>query len=982
MATDAQHMAQHTRFILKSAHIFMVLMALLPAALSAQVPTGTITGRITDAQDRSIGAVEVAVTSPALQGFQSTRTSANGDYILPLLPPGPYTIVVTGPGFAPQTLTRNVAARETVSLDVTLQAAGVTEDVTVRGETGTFVNTVEAATNFNQQLMNVLPTGRTMLSAVILAPAVHETGPSGNVSIAGAMSFENLFMVNGVQVQDNLRGDPFDLFIEDAIQETTISTSGISAEYGRFSGGVINTITKSGGNMFSGSFRTSFRNDDWRTISPFEETKIDKVVPTYEYTFGGPVVRDKTWFFAAGRFEDAQTSRQTAFTNIPYVFKQDEKRFEFKGTQALRTGHRLQVGYLGIQRAQINAAQPSSSSVMDLASLTSPETPESLLSVNYTGSLTDQFFIEAQFSQRNFTFKNFGGSSLDRIQGTPLSDNSTGAFWFSPLYCAVCGDEERDNDALLLKANYFLSTGNRGSHNISFGYDGFSDKTKVDNHQSGSDYHVYTTASIIEGENIYPVMAPGFSAYVVAWPIAESSQGARYRTHSLFANDTWNYNSNWTLNLGLRYDKNSGRDASKSLTANDSALSPRLGFVYDPTGTGRTTFNASYGRYVAAVASTIAGSGSPAGSPAILAYFYDGPEINTGDGPYVPSALALQQVFDWFDAAQPGPFQASIPGLAQRINGSLKSPHSDEFVVGVSHQITNNGTVRLDYVNRAFGDFYGERIDTTTGQVEDEFGQVFDLGLIENTNETTRNYRALNAQASYRVGTDFNAGASYTLSKLEGNINGENIGSGPIPTGVLRYPEYRDLSWANPDGPLAADQRHRGRIWATYSLPWFRDTLNMSAGLVQVFESGSPYAAVAAVAVDPYVENPGYAVTPGTMAYYFSARDGFYTETLAKTDLSFNLSRRLGGARAPEVFASFHLFNAFNQFQLFNISTGAINTTVLTNTDDESLAPFNPFTETPIEGVHWRKGEDFGQALARGAYTGPRTFRFSVVLRF
>jgi hypothetical protein len=97
-----------------------------------------------------------------------------------------------------------------------------------------------------------------MLSAVDLTPAVHATGPSGARTIGGAMSFESLYLLNGVEVQDNIRGTPFSLFIEDAIQETTTTTSGISAEYGRFLGGVINTVTKSGGNLMSGSFRTTF----------------------------------------------------------------------------------------------------------------------------------------------------------------------------------------------------------------------------------------------------------------------------------------------------------------------------------------------------------------------------------------------------------------------------------------------------------------------------------------------------------------------------------------------------------------------------------------------------------------------------------------------------------------------------------------------------------------------------------------------------
>ena len=82
--------------------------------------------------------------------------------------------------------------------------------------------------------------------------------------------------MNGVVVNENVGGQALPLYIEDAIQETTISTSGISAEYGRFGGGVVNVITKSGGNLFSGSFRDSLYNDNWRTLTPFAADTEDR----------------------------------------------------------------------------------------------------------------------------------------------------------------------------------------------------------------------------------------------------------------------------------------------------------------------------------------------------------------------------------------------------------------------------------------------------------------------------------------------------------------------------------------------------------------------------------------------------------------------------------------------------------------------------------------------------------------------------------
>src|SRR4029450_12621077 len=239
-------------------------------------------------------------------------------------------------------------------------------------------------------------------------------GPNGAYSVAGAMSFETLYMVNGVSVTENLRGQPYALYIEDALQETTVPTAGISAEYGRFGGGVVNIITKSGGNMFSGSFRDTLNNDQWRKKTPFESSptagvgagrdlRIDKVVPTYEYTAAGPVVRDKIWFFTAGRLQKQESGRNTAVTAIPYTFVEDTKRFEFKGTYALNTNHRFQGAYTKHYRTQENNTC-NLNLAMDLASLGTRELPEDLSTFNYTGILTSTFSLEARISNRHQSF--------------------------------------------------------------------------------------------------------------------------------------------------------------------------------------------------------------------------------------------------------------------------------------------------------------------------------------------------------------------------------------------------------------------------------------------------------------------------------------------------------------------------------------------------------------------------------------------------
>lgn len=348
--------------------------------VAAQSTTGTISGRVVDAQGLSVPGVTVIATSPNLQGARETVTSGNGDYILSLLPPGTYTVRFELTGFAPQTRTAAVAPTQVAPLEVELGLAALTETVQVIAESAdVLTQTAQVAMNFQQELIANLPTARDLNATMMLAASVHPTGPSGSYSIAGANSYQNLFLVNGVTVNENLRGQAFDLYIEDAIQETTVATAGVSAEYGRFGGGVVNIITKSGGNAFSGSFRDTLNNDQWRTMTPFEKSadggvgagrdlRIDKVVPTYEYTFGGPVMRDRLWFFTAGRLQKQESGRSTAVTNIPYTFVEDTKRFEFKGTYALSSNHRFQGAYTTHARAQLNNTFNMNLS-MDLASL-------------------------------------------------------------------------------------------------------------------------------------------------------------------------------------------------------------------------------------------------------------------------------------------------------------------------------------------------------------------------------------------------------------------------------------------------------------------------------------------------------------------------------------------------------------------------------------------------------------------------------------
>jgi outer membrane receptor protein involved in Fe transport len=968
----------------------LVLLALFggSGSAAAQNPTGTISGRVSDTSGLGVPGVTVTAASPALQGVRATTTTENGDYIFPFVPPGAYTITFELAGFGTQKKAFDVAAQQTVPLNITLSPA-VSETITVSARSDAFTNTPTVATSVKSELTNTLPTQRTLAAAVNLSPGLHGTGPSGSVTVAGAMSFDNVIMLNGVQITDNLRGTPFNLFIEDAIQETTISTAGISAEYGRFAGGVVNAITKSGGNQFSGSFRTTFTNDKWRALTPFTgDKKVDKIVPAYEYTAGGPILRDRTWFFTAGRLQNNTTASNTAApANVAYEFGDDEKRFEGKVTQGIASGHTARVAYTNIRETQTNYGF---SSFMDLRSLIDRKLPQNLVSVNYNGVISPNFFIEGQYSSRHFTFQDAGALSTDLIDGTLVLDRQRGNLrYWSPTFCGVCGDEKRDNDDILVKGNYFMSTG-RGSHNLVFGYDMFNDERFSNNHQSGSDYRVYGTTSILRDGVLYPVFDTGTSTYIQYNPIIKATTGTNFRTHSLFVNDTWRFGSRLTANLGLRYDKNVGRDGADNLVANDYAFSPRVGIVWDPRGDGKVSVTASFARYVSAINNSIADSSSPGGQAATFQWYYNGPKINTdATQTLVPTDVALRTLFNWFDSVggqNLRPFRSvDIPGVATKIQGSLASPHANEFSTGVSFQLGTRGSARVDYVHRQYADFYIARADRTTGTVVDDFGQAFDLKLIENSNgDFSRKYDALQTSVNYRVLNWLSIGGNYTLSHLRGTVDGENVASGPL-TSDISYPEFFQFNWTFPEGDLAADQRHRLRLWQTVTIPINEAWGHLSVGLLEQTESGTPYGALGTINTAPYSSDPGYSTPPTAINYYFTARDAFRTDAFNRTDLATNYSHRIVGH--SEVFLVAHVLNLFNQFSLNNINS--MDTSVLTNSNSSSLAAFNPFTTQPVQGTNWNLGSNFGHARTKNAY-GPagepsvrgRTFRFAVGFRF
>lgn len=745
--------------MLKLTRLTLLAGGLLLAALSAFAQsnaTGRISGAVVSSDNQALPGVTVSLFSPALQGVRTATTSANGDYIFTFLPAGDYEVAFDLTGFQGVKQRVRVALAENVPLNATLGVATVQESLVVEAEAGSgdFAQTAPVASSYKQELVDKLPIDRTLDKIALLSPGVQATGPAvgsgaratAGIVISGANSFDSLFLINGVVVNENLRGQSLDLFIEDAIQETTTTTAAVSAEFGRFAGGVVQAVTKSGGNLWNGSFRVTFDNDSWRDTTPFGEPKLDKTVPRYEATVGGPILRDRLWLFGAARLVNDEVANQTRFTNIAYTQPDRERRYEGKLTYSINANHSVKGSYTKITRDRQNTAF---STIMDEASLYDRSDPQDLLSLNYTGILSSKFFVEGQYSRRRLTFEGSGSRFTDLIKGTLLLDRQrNSARYNAPTFCAVCGPPEtRDNDDILVKATYFLSTKGAGSHTLVAGFDTFADKRFANNHQSGSDYRIFGTTSIIRGTEIFPVFNNDTTTFIRWNPIFTESEGNVFRTNSAFLNDTWRLGNKLTFNLGVRFDQNDGQDAAGATVVKDSAFSPRLAVTYDPTGDGLWTLNAGYGKYVAGLNNAQGDSATAGGNPSRIDFNYLGPAINTNpNAPLLTSAQALEALFNWFNSnggtSRPVRGTTDVSGVNAGIGDRLASPHAREVTLGVTRRLGNRGLVRLDGVYREFRDFYSNRTDRSTGQVTDpRFGRRLDFTVVENTNEESRRYK-------------------------------------------------------------------------------------------------------------------------------------------------------------------------------------------------------------------------------------------------
>jgi hypothetical protein len=975
------------------AALCVVALAAGTRAYAQGAQTGTITGTVQSADGLSLPGATVTATSPALQGTRSAVTDVNGVYVIKGLPPGRYTVAFEMPSFRPATNeTVDLTVGGTTEVNQTMGLASVSETVNVvANATPAQIATVTLSTVYNKRELDSLPVGRTPAQIAELAPGLTNNSPNvGQVNIAGSFAYDNVFMLNGVDINDNLFGSPHNLFIEDAIQETNIMTSGISAEWGRFSGGVINMVTKSGGNTFSGSFRENFSNPKWIDETPREDAANPKIVhkdilsKTHEGTFGGPIVRDKLWFFAAGRYENSNTPQTTIQTNIAYTEQVTNKRGELKGTGTVAPGHTLQGSYINNSTAQSNVSGLGATLRGDPNILVTRQLPNRLFAANYNGVIANKMFATAQYSEKKFGFRNTGGTSTavadSPFRSRGVTPGVAGNVFYNAPYFDSTDPEDRNNRQVAGSISYNLSTKRMGSHDLKGGAERYTSTRTGGNSQSATgyvfraDYLVSGGAPVVDSRGTpVPIFVPGSTR--VENYIATRGATIDINTTSLYLQDHWVASPRLSVDLGTRFEAVRSHATGDIVTVDTNTIVPRLGMTFDVEGNSRTLLQATYAHYAGKYSEAQFARNTDVGTPSTIVYSYSGP---AGQGKDFAPGMSLSNYTTIIGG--------SFPTANISADPNIKSPTTREFTAGLGRELGQKGFAKATYTWRKTYDFVEDFITLANGQTTVirngvNFG-TFNNVVYSNT-DGKREYQGVVFQSNYRLRDTVFLGGSYTVQiKNEGNIAGEAANQPGVASLIADFPEILgpSLDRLQPDGRLYDYQRHKLRLYGIYTQQMGRFG---SVDLAPVWRvnSGQVYSLAALGVPISSVElarNPGYPVNDINPSYshtvYFGERGSQDFAGYGLLDVSASYQIPVWKTARPWV--KFELFNALNNQKLVKWDTTV-------TPDANSALDANGLRTGFVEGPRFHtatQDDHFPQPIP--GINGGRLFRMAFGIRF
>jgi hypothetical protein len=962
------------------------LLALPVTTVGQGVQTGTISGNLQSIDSLPLPGVTVVATSPDLQGERLAVSDENGVYYFRGLLPGTYDLTFDMPGFQPAARAGvPVSAGGLATVDATMPLATVTETITVTAEAPPAVTTSRTSQTYTKAEIDLLPTGRRPFDVAELSPGVTTNAfNTSALTMAGSFGYDNVFMVNGVDVNDNVLGTSNDLFIEDAIQETTVLTHGVSAEYGRFSGGVVNVVTKSGSNLFSGSFREGLSNPKWIGRTPLEQAAgiehKDVLSQTHEGTFGGPLVQDRLWFFAAGRAQTANTPLTLAQNGAGYTLTEKNRRGEVKFTGSPAIGQTVQVSYINNATEQANRSGIGTGPILDAAVLTTRQLPNRLFAASYNGAVTSSLFGSLQYSEKKQSWKNNGGTSTDIHDSPMISMGATPGvapflFYNAPFFDAT-DPEQRNNRQVTGSLSYWLTTPDFGTHDIKGGGEYFVSTGVGGNSQSSTGYTFFTDYLAESGAVVrdadggaIPVFTPGRSQI---WTY-QASRGAEVdvKTTSFYVQDRWVVTPRLTMDLGTRLEMVRADATGDQTTVDTWSIMPRVGATYDLTGDGQTTVYGTYGHYSGKYSQVQFAVNTNVGRPNETDYVYSGPAGQGGDfAPGFDLANYTQVVF------------ASFPTANVQMADGLKSPLTREFTVGLGRELGDRGYARATYAWRKASRFVEDFLDLTTGVADVPLVGQLTNRVYDNTDDLYRDYQSMVFQSGYRVRDNVTVDGHYTLQlRNHGDFAGEAARQPGIPSVYGNFPEVfgAALDRLNPEGRLDSYQQHKLRVYGTYGQSLGRFG---SVDLAPVWRvnSGGVYSLTSTIRVPAaqLARNPGYPtndINPNVReTVYFGDRGGYDFKGYGVMDFAASYNMNVWRTLRPWLKVEFYnLFN--NQKQIAWDKSIAAN---LAGPLDANGIP-TEYAEGPRFGTA-TSGAHFVQPFP--GQDGGRAFRMAFGMRF
>lgn len=846
--------------LMRFASVFAVLVMVCTSIFAqSQATTGTLQGTVVDPNGAVLSGASVTVRN-VNTGFERTVTSnSDGFFTAPLLPLGTYRVTTSANGFSNSVLENvEVTIGNTLSLNIGMKLGGASETVDVTGEADAIDTArTELSTQINQRSVENLPINRRDFSRfALLTPGVSIVqGPDGDeISINGQKGIQNNVSIDGADANNPFFGEQrggqrpaFTISLE-SVKEFQVVPVGASAEFGRSSGGFINAVTKSGTNRYSGSAFLFFRNEALASQNP---DAVDAGLPTEDFrnyqfggNVGGPIKRDKAFFFVAYERNDGQSSKPNSIDpRLASVFAtrfnspneetvidrtNDADVLLAKVDISLNDSNQLTLRHNYSRAEQVNGT-------FDVptwgASANGRETDKSnsfigQLVTNFTSNLLNEFRFQWAKEERP---RFYDGPDLpDTTIGTFAGDIS---YRFGrPFFLPVPSDDVRvqftDNFTVI-----------RGNHTIKLGVD--INRTKVSQTFIGfaRGRYIFAAGDINTAINNFLAYidnpnAGGLSLYLQFAPIGnrtiEEAGTQAYSTvePGLYVQDSWQFRRNLTLNLGFRWegqyqpdpindpsDTPYGQFLSDPRFPSDGTIpdftdgwSPRLAMSWSPGKDGKTAIRLGAGIYYARIPGlVVAGPRNTDG--AIAGNIY---RDSSFCGFVTPACPPYPGIFPTAG------FAAFNPGIAV-FERNFKNPRTVQYSASVEREIAKNTSILVAYnyakstrltrfVNRGDARLYN-------GVAIFERPDGSGVGEIRSTESSARSlYQGLTFTLNRRFADRFQFQANYLLSWDKSDDDNERD---PF---TFRYVDPRDLT---PEyGYSDRDQRHRFNAFATFLLPY------------------------------------------------------------------------------------------------------------------------------------------------------------------